>query len=250
MATTGATSRRQAGELPAPAPARPWRRARRVAVPAPERRRVLHLHGVPRGGRHRPRLLRLRPAVRPGVQRPAELQGPRQRRRLPRGGGQHPLLHPGQRPALGRPGARRRAAGEPRAARRRDLPDDLPPALCHRHGGGRARVAVDLPARGGPDEHHARVGGHRRPGLAHEQDVGDAGADHHERLEELRIQHGDLPRGAAGDPAAPLRRREGRRRDGVEALRAHHAADALPHHAVRDGDLASSAPSRSSTRRW
>ena len=66
----------------------------------------------------------------------------------------------------------------------------------------------------------------------------------------LRVQHGDLPRGAAGDPAAPVRRREGRRRDGVEALRAHHAADAVAHHAVRDGDLASSAPSRSSTRRW
>src|SRR5690606_31800317 len=61
----------------------------------------------------------------------------------------------------------------------------------------------------------------------------DARRRHGGRVEELRLLHGDLPRGAAGHPRIPLRGRSDGRGGRVAQVHERHAAAALEHARVR-----------------
>ena len=197
----------------------------------------------------RPRVLRLRPAVRGQLGGPENFRRPLHRRQVFRAA----LFNTVYFTAVSVPlsvvlGLGDRDPRQPGAARSCDLQVHLPAALCHGHRGALAGLAVALPAGHRVDQLRARLGRHRRSGVAHEPDVGHACPDHDERLEGFRLQHGDLPGRLAGHTGSPLRRGQGRRGDGVEQVSARHPADAVANHASSSWLSPSSALSRSSTR--
>src|SRR5690606_30359887 len=93
-------------------------------------------------------------------------------------------------------------------------------------GGGGGDLALPVPHRLWPGELGVGAGRDIAGGLAGRSALGDA--DHHRvrGLEELRLQHGDLPRRPAGDSAGPVRGRAHRRRLALATVRPHHPAAA------------------------
>src|SRR5690606_39956055 len=159
----------------------------------------------------------------PALRRVAELLGTVADADVLEGAVEHHLLRGGGRAAVGSGLAGRGAAAQ--CAGRA-----LPRAVPHRA----VRAGGDHPGRGGgdlalpvphqlrPGELGAGPGRHQPGGLAGRSTLGDA--DHHpvRGVEELRLQHGDLPRRAAGHPAPPVRGRAHRRRLALAAVPPHH----------------------------
>ena len=114
-----------------------------------------------------------------------------------------------------------------RTARHRLRPRGDPRRPCRLRGGERADLEPDVRAEQRPLQRAfcTRWAADRSPSSSRARHaiVSHRGDD---RLEGRRPADADLPRRAAGDPAAPLRGGGHRRRLGLEHLPAHHAAPA------------------------
>src|SRR5690606_10276737 len=196
-----------------------------LSFPAAEHDRFPDLHGA--GGRcvrwYLPDIVG--PPVRPGVRGTGQLRPlVHQRSTVPDRALEYFLFHDRQRPGVDNHRARACAGSYLGPARHPAVPDGVLPAGDHRHGGRRADLALVLQP-GFRDPELPAVGDGRRATteLAVEPDMGDAGGDHPLDLEAGRVQHGDLPRGVAGDPGAALRGGIDRWRRAVAEVQGNHA---------------------------
>ena len=110
------------------------------------------------------------------------------------------------------------------------LPHRLLPAGGHHAGRRRRDLALPLPPPPRAAGSRTRPARHRPDRLARRPALGAAGDHPAGGLEELRIQHGDLPGGTPEHPRVPLRSRAHRRRQRVAPAPTRHPAHAARRH--------------------